>query len=137
VELFKNSVYADKSGSVGLFLAQLVSMQHQIPSLLTPRLGDSLLQKSGQPWMTELQNGSPTLQVSSPQQIAALPLGSQLKIDAWDDRVYQLHASRPTIVNASDKMPLQVTPIFYKLAKYQPVQASVPPGDQSRSGGGA
>jgi hypothetical protein len=123
-ELFKNSIYGDKSGNVGLFLTQLVNMQHQIPSLLTPRLGDSQLRSDGLPWLAELQNGAPTLQVSNPQQIVALPLGSQLRIDAWDDRVYQLHAPRAVIVSASDKMPLQVTPIFYRPAKYRPPQTN-------------
>jgi hypothetical protein len=124
VELFKNSIYADKSGNVGLYLAQLVNMQHQIPSLLTPRLGDSQLRIDGQPWLAELQNGAPALQVSNLQQIAALPLGSQLRTDPWDDRVYQLHVQRPVIVNASDKMPFQVTPIFFRPAKYRPQQTS-------------
>jgi len=133
VELFKNSIYANKSGNVGLFFAQLTSMQHQIPALLTPRLGDSTLRSDGQPWLAALQNGAPTLQLNNPQQIAALPLGSQLKIDAWDDRVYQLHAAPPVIVSASDKMPLQVTPIFYKPAKYRPPQGSAARSDSSTS----
>jgi hypothetical protein len=126
VELFRNSIYKDKSGNVGLFLAQLVDLQHQIPSLLTPQLGDSLLQSSGQPWLAEFQKGAPALEVKNPQQIAALPLGSRLKVDAWDDRVYQLHAAPEAVLNASEKMPLQVTPIFYKLTKYKPAQPSAP-----------
>jgi hypothetical protein len=127
VELFKGSVYADKSGNVGLFLAQLVNMQHQIPSLVLPRLGDSQLRSDGLPWLAALQQGAPALQVNNPQQIAALPLGSHLRIDPWDDKVYQLHAPAPVIVSASDKMPFQVTPIFYKLAKYRPQQDNPAP----------
>jgi hypothetical protein len=126
VELFRNSIYKDKSGNVGLFLTQLVNMQHQIPSLLTPQLGDSLLQSSGQPWLAEFQKGAPTLEFSNLQQIAALPLGSRLKIDAWDCRVLQLHFTPEPFDRASDKMPFQVTPIFYKLARYKPAQAGAP-----------
>jgi hypothetical protein len=110
-----------------LFLEQLVNIQHQIPSLLTPQLGDSLLQSSGQPWLAELQKGAPALQVNNLQQIAALPLGSRLKVDAWDGRVYQLHAAAEPLEKASDKMPFQVTPIFYKLTRYKPVQAGASP----------
>ena len=124
MELFRNSIYAGKSGNVGLFMTQLVNMQHQIPSLLTPQLGDSLLQSNGQPWLAELQKGAPALQPSNLQQIAALPLGSRLKVDAWDSRVYQLRFSPEPFDRASDKMPFQVTPIFYKLAKYKPAPAS-------------
>jgi hypothetical protein len=128
VELFRNSIYADKSGNVGLFLEQLVNIQHQIPSLLTPQLGDSLLKSNGQPWLAELQKGAPALQAGNLQQITALPLGSRLKVDAWYGRVYQLHTAPEPIEKASDKMPFQVTPIFYKLTRYKPVQASASPG---------
>ena len=127
VELFKGSVYGDKSGNVGLFLAQLVNMQQRIPSLLMPRLGDSELRSDGQPWLAALQQGAPALQVNNPQQIAALPLGSHLRIDAWDDRVYQLHAPAAVIVSASDKMPFQVTPIYYRLTRYRPPQSTSTP----------
>ena len=127
-ELFRNSIYANKSGNMGLFLEQLVNIQHQIPSLLTPQLGDSLLQSNGQPWLAEFQKGAPTLQVNNLQQIAALPLGSRLKVDAWDSRVYLLHTAPETITRASEKMPFQVTPVFYKLTRYKPVQASASSG---------
>jgi hypothetical protein len=126
VELLKNSIYADKSGNVGLFLTQVINMQHQIPSLLTPQLGDSLLQSSGQPWLAEFQKGAPALQVGNLQQIAALPLGSRLKVDAWDCRVLQLHFTAEPFDRASDKMPFQITPIFYKLARYKPAQDGAP-----------
>ena len=122
VELFEHSIYADKSGNVGLFLAQLTNMQRQIPSLVTPRLGDSPLRNDNLPWLADLQHGAPSLDVNNPKQIAALPLGSHLKIDAWDDQVYQLHAQPPVIVGASDKMPFQLKPIYYNLARYKPPQ---------------
>jgi len=134
VELFKNSIYADKSGNVGLFLTQVVNLQHQIPSLLTPQLGDSLFQSNGQPWLAEFQKGAPALQVSNLQQIAALPLGSRLKVDGWDCRVLQLHFTPEPFDRASDKMPFQITPIFYKLAKYKPAQASAPADVPSKQG---
>jgi hypothetical protein len=44
------------------FWNNIVNVQHQIPSLLTPQLGDSLLQSSGQPWLTELEKGAPAVQ---------------------------------------------------------------------------
>jgi len=132
VELYKNSIYGDKSGNAGLFLEQVVNVQHQIPSLLTPQLGDSLLQSSGQPWLTELQKGAPALQAGNLQQIAALPLGSRLKVDAWYGRVIQLHAAPEPLEKASDKMPFQVTPIFYKLTRYKATQASASPGVPSK-----
>jgi hypothetical protein len=53
-------------------------------------------------------------------QVAALPLGSNLKIDAWDDKVIRLNARMPPIMNARDKMPFEVTPVFFRLTRYAP-----------------
>jgi hypothetical protein len=54
-----------------------------------------------------------------------LPLGSWLKTDPWDDKVHMLNAKRYAPMNARDKMPFEVTPIFYKLQRYE--EASVTP----------
>jgi hypothetical protein len=48
----------------------------------------------------------------------ALPLGSWLKTDPWDDRVHQLNAKIYAYMNPRDKMPLELTPVFYKLQRY-------------------
>jgi hypothetical protein len=120
VELFKNSIYKDKLDSVGLFLEQLTGAEHQLPSLLTTRLGDSMLRPDGQPWLADLGKGAPPLKVGDLQQIAALPLGSHLRVDPWSDTVFQLQVKAQPILSASDKMPFQVTPIYYRLARYRP-----------------
>ncbi len=140
VEFFRNSVYQDKAANVGLFFEQLGGVQPHLASLLTPRLGDSLLRPDGQPWLADLTKGAPALQVDDLQQIAALPLGSHLKIDPWSDKVVQLHVRPEPLLNARDKMPFEVTPIYYRLAKYRPpvtapsgpVNASVTPSPQSQ-----
>ena len=123
VKIFSSSVYQDKMANVGLFSQQLTQVAPKLPALLTPRLGDSLLRPDGQPWMADLAKGAPTLQVDNLAQIAALPLGSRLKIDPWSDKVVQLHVHPEPLLSARDKMPFQVTPIYYRLAKYQPPAA--------------
>jgi len=125
-ELFRNSVYQDKLANVGLFLQQLTATEQRLPALLTPRVGDSLLNPSGQPWLADMMKGTPTLQVDNLQQIAALPLGSHLKIDPWSDTVVQVHVHAEAMVSPRDKMPFQVTPIYYRLAKYHPATATTP-----------
>jgi hypothetical protein len=119
-ELFRNSIYQDKLANVGLFYEELTAVRQKLPALLTPRLGDSLLGPDGQPWLADLTKGAPPLQVDNLQQIAALPLGSQLKIDPWSDKVTQLQVHPSPILSARDKMPFQVTPLFFRLAKYHP-----------------
>jgi hypothetical protein len=69
---------------------------------------------------------APKLDMNKLDQIAALPLGSQLKIDAWDDKVIRLNARMPPIMNARDKMPFEVTPVFFRLIRYAPPVAAAP-----------
>ena len=119
VELFNNSVYKDKSGSVGLFFAELQSREKELTSLLSPRLGDALIQPDGTPWLINLGKGQQKLNLTDIHQVAALPLGSHLRIDSWDDKVVALNAPAPLITNPSDKLPLEVTPVFLRLQYYQ------------------
>jgi hypothetical protein len=70
-----------------------------------------------------------------------LPLGSWLKTDPWDDRVHQLNAKIYPYMNPRDKMPLEVTPIFFKLQRYDASKltppaapATVPPATPPAAG---
>jgi hypothetical protein len=119
-EIFRNSVYQDKLANVGLFFEELAAAAKRLPALLSPRVGDSLLTPSGQPWLAVLMKRAPTLQVDNLEQISALPLGSHLKIDPWSDKVVQFHAHAEAVVSPRDKMPFQVTPLYFRLAKYRP-----------------
>jgi hypothetical protein len=56
-----------------------------------------------------------------------LPLGSWLKIDPWDDSVHMLDAKRYAPMNPRDKMPFEVTPVFYKLQRYETAHTETPP----------
>jgi hypothetical protein len=118
MEYLGNSMYKDKLPSAGLYYAQLVDREKELKALNTPTLGDSLLQADGTPWMADLLRMSPRLNWDDLAQRPALPLGSWLKTDPWDDRVHQLSAKVYAYMNPRDKMPLEVTPIFYKLQRY-------------------
>jgi hypothetical protein len=126
IQLLRNSVYNDKLSNAGLFLAQLVVLEKQLPALLTPRLGDSLIRADGQPWLAELPGSSGSLQIDNLEQIAALPLNSHLRINPWTDQVVQLHLKPESLVSARDKMPLQVTPLFFRLSQYHPPTVQPP-----------
>jgi hypothetical protein len=118
MEYLQNSMYKDRLPSAGLYYAQLVQREKELKALNTPRLGDSLLQADGTPWMAELAKMAPRLNWDDLTQRPALPLGSWLKTDPWDDRVHQLNAKIYAYMNPRDKMPLELTPIFYKLQRY-------------------
>jgi hypothetical protein len=127
VELFNSSIYAGKSGEVGLYFEQLAVRQKALTALLTPRLGDSLLRPDGTPWLSGLERGAPKLNVSDLTQIAALPINSRLRIDPWDDKVYQLNVKPAPLLNPGDKLPFEITPIYYRLEPYQPPAQPAPP----------
>ncbi|MGB0124595.1 MAG: M48 family metalloprotease, partial [Silvibacterium sp.] len=137
VELFNASVYAGKSGEVGLFFQQLEVRQKALTALLTPRLGDSLIRPDGTPWLSGLTKGAPKLNVNDLTQVAALPLNSHLRIDPWDDKVYQLNVKPAPLLNPGDKMTFEVTPVFFRLEQYQapapPVAANPPASAQGTS----
>jgi hypothetical protein len=126
MQYLENSMYKEKLASAGLYYAQLVDREKALKALNTPRLGDSLLKADGTPWMAELAKMAPRLNWDDLNQRPALPLGSWLKTDPWDDRVHQLNAKIYAYMNPRDKMPFEVTPIFYKLQRYDASQLTPP-----------
>ena len=112
VELLKKSPYAGKLENAGLFLRQLSAQSQHLKRLISPQLGNEVY------FEAQLMRASPTLQPTNKEQIAALPIGSRLKIDPWSARV-SLMKSRPvSLVNARDKMPFEVAPMVPYLTRY-------------------
>ena len=126
MEYLQNSMYKDRLPTAGLYYAQLVDREKVLTSLNTPKLGDSLLKSDGTPWMADLQHMAPALNWDDLTQRAALPLNSWLKTDPWDDRVHQINAKIYAYMNSRDKMPLELTPVFYKLQRYDASRLTPP-----------
>ena len=124
MEYLNASLYKDQLPDAGLYYAQLVDREKPLKALNSPKLGDSLLKQDGSPWMAELQHMSPKLNWDDLAQRPANPLGFWLKTDPWDDKVHQLNAKIYAYMNPRDKMPFEVTPIFYKLQRYDAVAAA-------------
>jgi hypothetical protein len=136
IEFLNNSIYHDRLPTAGLFFVQLQARAKPLKALMTPQIGDSLLRADGTPWLGDLSKNAPKLDMDKLDQIAALPLGSRLKIDPWDDKVLQLNVKPVPLLNARDKMPFEVTPIFFRLTRYTepapaPTPAAVPPTPDS------
>ena len=68
--------------------------------------------------MSILMSSAPVLDPNKLDQIAALPLGGRVKLNAWDDRVELIKTPPVAITSARDKMPLEVTPFFPRLSRY-------------------
>jgi hypothetical protein len=127
MEYLQNSMYKDQLPEAALYYEQLMDRGHVLKALNTPKLGDSLLKADGTPWMADLEHMAPKINWDDLTQTPALPLGSWLKTDPWDDKVHMLNAKRYAPMNARDKMPFEVTPIFYKLQRYDLANVEPPP----------
>jgi|HubBroStandDraft_5_1064220.scaffolds.fasta_scaffold41767_1 hypothetical protein len=126
MEYLEASMYKDRLANAGLYYEQLADRAKVLKALNTPMLGDSLMRPDGTPWMNALEHGAPKLNWDDLAQTPALPLGSWLKTDPWDDTVHMLSAKRYAPMNARDKMPFEVTPIFYKLSHYEDASVETP-----------
>ena len=121
-EYMQNSMYKDRIANAGLYYAQLTERGKVLKQLNSPKLGDSMLKEDGTPWLNDLAKTAPKLNQDDLAQVAALPLGSWLKTDPWDDKAHMLNAKRYAPLNARDKMPFEVTPFFSKLQRYEDAQ---------------
>ncbi len=118
IEMLKSSPYAQKLDTAGLFLKVLQVRAPQLTSLLQAHLGNSIAENGTVTRMALLANSAPALDWNKLDQIAALPLGGRVKLNAWDDKVEIVKAQPVAITSARDKMPFEVTPFFPRLSRY-------------------
>ena len=117
-KLLKNSPYNDKLGKAGLFLQALEEVAPETPNLFGAHMGNRLIDKHQELRMADLLQGAPKLQPDSIDQIAALPLGARIKVDAWSDSIRLMKSKPVDLVSAKDKMPFEVTPLIPYLTRY-------------------
>ncbi len=118
LEFLKNSPYAQKLDSVGLFLKELQVRAPQLGALLTTHLGNPLTENGTVTRLAALETQGPALDNNKLDQIAALPLGGRVKINPWDDKAEMVKTAPVAITSARDKMPFEVTPFFPRLARF-------------------
>ncbi len=121
IELLKPPELAASQKCFGLYLQQLQARVQYLPTLTQPLIGDGLVKSDtdGTFWLAPLMAGSDKLNVQNVDQRAAVSLSSFLTFDPWTDQLLALHATLQPILNASDKMPFEVAPIYLKLAYFQ------------------
>src|SRR5205807_1829066 len=117
LELLQNSPYKDKLASAGLFLRALGGRSRDLTWLVSPHFGNRLANNSAIRVAALAQ--SPKLEVRNVAQIPALPLGSRLKLDPWDDRVEMLKSKPVSLHSVRDKMSFEVTPVFPNLVTFR------------------
>ena len=118
MDMLKTSPYNQKLYTAALFLKELAVRGPQLSALLTAHLGNNFTDnKGGVARMPTLMNVGPALDPNKLDQIAALPLGGRVKLNAWDDKVELIKAAPVAITSARDKMPFEVTPFFPRLTR--------------------
>jgi hypothetical protein len=118
IEILKNSPYAQKLDTAGLFIKALQVRAPQLGALLQAHLGNNMTENGTVTRMAELATSAPALDWNKLDQIAALPLGGRVKLNAWDNKVEMVKAQPVAITSARDKMPFEVTPFFPRLSRY-------------------
>jgi hypothetical protein len=127
IEILKNSPYKGKLGSAGLFLKQLSLEYKTLPHLVGAHLGNRVYP------VDALISSSPQLQPDKIDQIAALPMGSRVKVDPWNDQAQMLKTAPVALMSAREKMPFEITPFMPYLRRYKEAHAAdvAAPKDQS------
>ena len=121
MELLQPKELSDSQKCFGLYLQQLQAWIQHLPTLTQPLIGDGLVKSDtdGTFWLAPMLARSDKLAVQNLDQQAAVSLSSFLTFDPWTDQLLALHATLEPILNASDKKPFEVAPIYLKLAYFQ------------------
>jgi hypothetical protein len=125
VEILSNSPYKDKLAGAGLFLKALQSHAPQLPNLIQASVGNGLANADRLLRLEELIRQAPPLDESKMEQIAALPLGSRVKLDPWTDQIALIQTKPAALLSAREKMPFEVTPFLLHLTR---IPARAPAG---------
>src|SRR5437763_352579 len=117
LEMLQKSPYKDKLASAGLFVRSLEERSHNLSWLINPQFGDRLAKGDTVLKMAPLAQSAPDLESTNIKQLPALPLGSRIKLDPWDDHV-EMQKSKPVaLLSVRDKMSFEVTPMFPNLVR--------------------
>jgi len=122
-ELFSKSPYDNQLGSVALFLEALEARSPELPNLLHARFSNDF-GSSHLVGMQAVAKAPKRLRMDKPDQIAALPLGSRIRVDPWSDRVEMLKNKMPTLASASEKRPFEVSPFYPYLKRLEEPKTS-------------
>jgi hypothetical protein len=117
VELLKNSPYNDKLATAGLFLRALSVQAKDTPNLLGAQLGAKLVESKHLMRMADLMATAPELKPRELTQIAALPLGSRIKLNSWSGQVDLMKNKPVALTAAREKMPFQLTHFYPYLTR--------------------
>jgi hypothetical protein len=117
LEILSHSPYADTMATAGLFLKTLRRRAPQLPNLIRASLGNQLTTEEDLVRLGELAKKTPELKTARGEQVAALPLGSRLKLDPWTSQLRMLEGKPTAPRDAGDEVHFGVTPLMIHLTR--------------------
>jgi protein involved in polysaccharide export with SLBB domain len=123
IAIMHDSPYQN-TANAGLFLKALSSHEAALPRLLQATLGDQVADPEALARLAEFAVSAPPLEEDKLEQIAALPLGSRVKVNPWLNHL-DLVKTRPlALLSPREKMPFEVTPFLLYLTRIEPPTVS-------------
>lgn len=125
IEIMRASPY-QKTANAGLFLKALGSRAPSLPELLAANLGNQVANPEALNGLAEFATAAPALDDNKIEQIAALPLGSRIKLNPWNNHIELVKAKPLALLSPREKMPFEVTPVSLHLTRIDQAAASSP-----------
>ena len=118
-ELLQKSPYAGKLATAGLFLAELSRQSKDLSQLISPRIGNRI-------WLADqIRSSAPKLEPANKTQLAALPIGARVRMDAWTNQIVFMKTANVPLISAGEKLPLEIAPFRPYLTRFQQTAASI------------
>jgi hypothetical protein len=118
MEMMRASPYKE-TAQAGLFLKALSSRSALLPRLLQSNLGNQVANSDAIARLAEFTASAPPLNDAQLEQIAALPLGSRVKVEPWSNQIHLVKARPMALLSAREKMPFEVTPFVLYLVRIE------------------
>ncbi len=132
IEIMKASPY-QKTSNAGLFLKELASRGSALPRLLQANLGNQVANVDALKRLAVFAASAPALEENKIEQIAALPLGSRVKVNPWSNQIVLVKTRPLSLLSAREKMPFEITPFALYLTRVEPAAPATGP-ESARTG---
>jgi hypothetical protein len=125
IEIVKASPY-QKTANAGLFLKSLAGRSGALPRLLQSNLGNQVANTDALTRLAEFASSAPALEADKLEQIPALPLGSRVKLNPWNNQIVLVKTRPIALLSPREKMPFEVTPFVLYLTRVDAPPANPP-----------
>lgn len=117
IEILSASPYRDKLSGAVLFLRALNARAPRLPNLIQANLGNQLGSEANLTRIAEIARNAPPLNEQSLSQIAALPLGSRVKLEPYSSQIALVKTKPIALLSPREKMAFEVSPFMPYLVR--------------------